>query len=186
MANSRSIGIIELSSIAMGYQVQDEMLKSAAVEILVARTICSGKYIVVVTGPVSDVGAAVQAALNSGDEAVIDSFICPNVHESVLPALGQSVVVPADQVGALGIVETFSATAIMAGADAAAKAARVTLFRIHLAMALGGKGFCLMTGTVADVRAGVQAAASAARERGLLVNEVVIPRPSPELFADYI
>ncbi|WP_297036267.1 BMC domain-containing protein, partial [Thermogutta sp.] len=59
-------------------------------------------------------------------------------------------------------------------------------FRIHVAMALGGKGLVLMTGSVADVRAGVSAGAEEARSRGLLVSEVVIPRPSRELFADYL
>ena len=47
-------------------------------------------------------------------------------------------------------------------------------------------GLYLMNGSVADVRAGVQAAAAEARRRGLLVSEVVIPRPSRELFADYL
>jgi microcompartment protein CcmL/EutN len=62
----------------------------------------------------------------------------------------------------------------------------VILFRIHVAMALGGKGLLLMTGGVADVRAGLQAAAEQARRRGLLVSEVLIPRPSEELFAEYV
>ena len=57
---------------------------------------------------------------------------------------------------------------------------------MHVAMAMGGKGLCLMTGTVADVRAGVQAAVEEARQRGLLVSEIVIPRPSRELFFDYL
>ena len=84
------------------------------------------------------------------------------------------------------MLETFSGTSVLAAADAAAKAANVTIFRIHVAMALGGKGLCLMTGTVADVRAGMQAAADAAPRRGLLVSEFVIPGPSKELFAEYI
>ncbi len=75
----------------------------------------------------------------------------------------------------MGIVESFSAASIIEAADAAAKAAAVTLFRIHLAMALGGKGFLLMAGTVADCRAGVDVAAEVVRERGLLVSSVVIP-----------
>jgi microcompartment protein CcmL/EutN len=87
---------------------------------------------------------------------------------------------------ALGVIETFSGTSVLAAADAAAKAAKVTIFRIHVAMALGGKGLCLMTGTVADVRAGIQAAAEEVRRRGLLVSEIVIPRPSKELFGDYL
>lgn len=48
------------------------------------------------------------------------------------------------------------------------------------------KGLCPMTGTMADVRTGVQVASAEARRRGLLVSEIVIPRPSRELFGDYL
>ena len=186
MATPTSVGVIELSSIGIGYLVEDEMLKAASVNLLIARTICSGKYLIVLGGSVSDVEAAIQAGIIISGEAVIDHLILPNVHESVFPALGQSVVLDPKQMGALGVIETFSGTSILAAADAAAKAARITLFRIHIAMALGGKGLCLMTGAVADVRAGVQAAADEARRRGLLVSEIVIPRPGKELFSEYL
>jgi microcompartment protein CcmL/EutN len=186
MATPTSVGVIELSSIGVGYMIEDEMLKAASVKVLIARTICSGKYLIVIGGSVSDVEAAVRAGLASAGEAIIDHLICPNVHESVFPALGQSVTLGPNEADALGVVETFSGTSIIAAADAAAKAARVKIFRIHVAMALGGKGLCLMTGAVADVRTGVQVAAAEARRRGLLVSETVIPRPSAELFGDYL
>lgn len=186
MAAGKAIGTIELSSVGIGYKIEDEMLKAASVDLLIARTICSGKYLIVIGGTVSAVEAAINTGLKMAGEAVIDHMLIANVHESVFPALGQSVVLNGDHNGALGIIETFSGTSALAAADAAAKAARITLFRIHVAMALGGKGLCLMTGTVADVRAGVQAGAEEARQRGLLVSEVVIPRPSRELFADYL
>ena len=181
-----AVGAIELSSIGVGYQIEDEMLKAASVEMLVARTICSGKYLIIVGGSVSDVESAIHAGATGGGDAVIDHLMVANVHPAVFAALGQSVVLGPEQCDALGIIETFSGVSVLAAADAAAKAARVTIFRIHVAMALGGKGLCLMTGTVADVRAGVQAAAEEARSRGLLVSEVVIPRPSKELFGDYL
>jgi microcompartment protein CcmL/EutN len=186
MATPKSIGAIELSSIGLGYQVEDDMLKAASVELLIARTICSGKYLVVVGGSVSDVEAALQAGLTTGAGAVIDSLSLANVHDSIFPALGQSVALNGDEPGALGVLETFSGVSVLAAADRAAKAARVNIFRIHVAMALGGKGLCLMTGAVADVTAGMQAAAEEARERGLLVAQTVIARPSRELFADYL
>lgn len=186
MPAPRSIGAVEFSSIGIGYLAEDEMLKAASVELLVARTICSGKYLVIVGGTVSDVEAAIRAGTARAGEAIIDQLLLPNVHEAVFAALGQSVVLDEDQAGALGVLETFSGVSVLAAADAAAKAARVTIFRIHVAMALGGKGLCLMTGSVADVRAGMQAAAEAARQRGLLVCETVIPRPAKELFAEYI
>ena len=186
MATPKSIGAIEFSSIGIGYLAEDEMLKTAAVELLIARTICSGKYLAIIGGSVSAVEASVKAGLERAGEAVIDQMVIPNVHESVFPALGQSVVLKPEQTGALGVIETFSGTSVLAAADAAAKAARVTIFRIHVAMALGGKGLLLMTGSVADVRAGVQAGVEPVRERGLLVSSVVIPRPSPELMGEYI
>jgi microcompartment protein CcmL/EutN len=181
-----SIGAIEFSSIGIGYSIEDAMLKAASVNLLIARTICSGKYFIVVGGGVDDVNTSIQTGLTAAPEAIIDHLILPQVHESVFPALGQSVVLDPKQTGALGVIETFSGTSVIAAADAAAKAARVTLFRIHVAMAVGGKGLCLMTGTEADVRTGVQVGADEARQRGLLVAETVIPRPSKELFGEYL
>jgi microcompartment protein CcmL/EutN len=181
-----AIGAIELSSIGVGYQIEDEMLKAASVEILVARTICSGKYLIIIGGSVSDVESAIHAGLKIGDDAVIDHLTVANVHPAVFAALGQSVALAPEQCDALGVIETFSGVSVLAAADVAAKAAKITIFRIHVAMALGGKGLCLMTGTVADVRAGIQVAAEEVRRRGLLVSEVVIPRPNRELFGDYL
>ncbi len=181
-----AIGMIELTSVGIGYQVQDAMLKAADVSLVLGRTICSGKYINVVTGRVAAVEASVAAGLDAAPDGVIDSITIPNVHEGVFPALAQSVQIDGQNPGAIGIVETFSAASILLAADAAAKAAAVTLFRIHLAMALGGKGFMLMSGTVANCRTGVDVGAAVAREKGLLVSAVVIPGPSKELFAEYI
>jgi microcompartment protein CcmL/EutN len=91
-----------------------------------------------------------------------------------------------DDLKALGIVESFSGVSILAAADAAAKAAAVTLFRIHVAMALGGKGFLLLTGEQPDVESAVAAAVEEVGKRGLLVSQVVIPRPDRSLINEYI
>ncbi|MDR3232663.1 MAG: BMC domain-containing protein [Planctomycetaceae bacterium] len=183
---SKSVGAIELSSIAAGYKVQDAMLKAASIEILVARTICSGKYFIVFSGTISDVEAAMETAVSQGADALVDSVIAANLYEGIFPALSQSVVLNADETGALGVIETFSGVSAITAADAAGKAANVTLFRLHVAMALGGKGLLLMTGSVSDVTAAVEAAADKVRKEGLLVADLVIPRPNPELFAEYI
>ncbi len=77
MANLKSIGAIELSSIGIGYQIEDEMLKAASVDLLIARSICSGKYLIIIGGSVSDVEAAVQTGLAAAGEAIIDHLIIP-------------------------------------------------------------------------------------------------------------
>lgn len=181
-----AVGAIELSSIGIGFQVQDALLKSANVDLLIARTICSGKYLVVFAGNVSDVETGMETARQVGKDAVIDYLTVPNVHPAVFPAITQSVVLSPEETGALGIIETFSAVSAMIAADTAAKAANVTLFRLSLAMAMGGKGLLMMTGSVANVEAAVDAAVNSVKDHGLLVSKTVIPRPEKELFTDYI
>lgn len=181
-----AVGSVELSSIGVGYQVEDALLKAATVDLLIARSICSGKFLIVFSGLVSDVEAAMAVALKLGADAVVDSLTVSSVHPAVFPALAQSVVLSPEELGALGVVETFSATSALIAADAAGKAANVTIFRLHLAMAMGGKGLLLMTGSVANVEAAIDAAVEAVKDHGLLVTTTVIPRPEKELFEDYL
>ncbi len=181
-----AIGMIETSSIAVGYKAEDAMLKAANVQLLVSRTICSGKYIVIVAGDVGAVKASVDAGVQQAGYSLIEQLVIPNVHPSVFPAISQSVVLDLNKIEALGIIETFSASSIIESADAAAKAADVTLFRIHVAMAIGGKGFLLLTGDVAAVTAAVEAGIKIAKNRGMLVDYTILPRPRIELFKDYI
>jgi microcompartment protein CcmL/EutN len=93
---------------------------------------------------------------------------------------------PPDKAKALGVIETFSASSIVDVADAAAKSADVILFRIHLAMAIGGKGFVLMTGDVASVEAAVAAGSAVAAEEGILVGRGVIAAPAKEVFREFV
>lgn len=181
-----SVGAIEISSIGIGYQVQDALLKAASVDLLIARSICAGKYLIIFCGGVSDIESAMETALNIGGESVIDHLTVANLHPSVFPAITQSVVLAPGELQALGIVETYSVVSVLVAADVAAKAANVTLFRLNLAMAMGGKGLLLMTGSVADVQAAVDTACDKIKDRGLLVSRTVIPRPEKELFADYV
>jgi microcompartment protein CcmL/EutN len=179
-----SIGLIELSSIASGFEVCDAMLKAADVELVVARTICSGKFMVLVRGNVASVGAAVDAGRQTGNFSIIDTFVIPNVHESLFPAIAGTTSVQALE--ALGVLESFSVASLIEGADAMAKAANVQLVEVRLAMALGGKAFASCTGSVSAVRAAVDAGARVVGQKGLLVNKVVIASPRPELLREMI
>ncbi len=179
-----AIGILEFSSIAAGLEAEDAMLKAGAVTLTVARTICSGKFLVAVHGDVDAVRAALDAGKLAASGMVIDELVLPNIHPAVLNALGRSVdLAPGDR-DAIGVVETFSAVAAILAADAAVKAADVILFQLHLAMAIGGKGYFCLNGDVASVRAAVDAAVESASSTGLLVGSTIIPRPREELFRE--
>lgn len=179
-----AIGLIELNSVAAGIDVTDQMLKTADVQLLVSRSICSGKYMVIVGGGVDAVNASVESGLGRNQSAVIDSIVIANVHEAVFPAIAGTSQITTP--GSLGIVESFSVASLIEAADVAAKTANVQLIEIRLAMALGGKAFVTLTGEVADVRAAVEAGARVVAEKGMLVHQVVIASPSPQLYKDFI
>ena len=131
---SKAVGILELSSIAKGMETGDAMLKSANVELLVSKTLCPGKFLLMLGG---DVGA-VQQAINSGaslaGEMLVDSLVLPNIHPSLLSAI--SGLNHVEQHRAIGVVETWSVAACIDAADCAVKAANVILVRVHMAFAL--------------------------------------------------
>ncbi len=179
-----ALGLIELTSIAAGFEVCDAMLKAAAVRLLLSRSICSGKYMVLVAGDVAAVTASVEAGTHVGRHSLIDSFVIPNVHESIAPAI--SGLNKIETMEALGIIESFSVASLIEGADAAVKTAAVQLIEIRLAMALGGKAFATLTGSVAAVTSAVEAGAAVVAAKGLLTNKVVIARPRPELLQEMI
>lgn len=179
-----AIGLIEYSSIAKGIGSADAMVKAAEVELVISRTICSGKYMNLIAGDVQAVKQSIEAGEKYAAESVVDHFVIPNVHPDVFKAMsGSTQVVELD---ALGIIESFSVASLVEGADAAAKAAEVKLIDIRLAMALGGKAFVTLTGTVGAVEAAIAAGAEVVSKAGTLVNTVVIPSPRKELLRDIL
>ena len=175
----RAIGLIELRSIARGMNTTDQMLKAANVELLRAHVVCPGKYIILIAGAISDVRTAVDTGRRVAPEVVVDHFILPNVHPSIFPALTATTQV--EQVKAIGVVETFTLAASIVAADIAVKAAPVDLIEVRLPFAMGGKAFVVFTGEVSAVRSGVNSAAEALKDEGVIDSFTVIPSPHKDL-----
>lgn len=182
--SERSIGLIELTSIAAGYAVADTMLKAGNVRLLLSRSICSGKYMVLIGGETAAVQSAVSAGAEAANGCLIDEFVIPNVHPDVFTAFGRTQTTEIE--GALGILESFNVATLIRAADAAAKTAAVQLIEIRLAMALGGKAFCTMTGDVGAVQSAMAAGRQVIAESGMLVNAVVISRPHPDVYREVV
>jgi microcompartment protein CcmL/EutN len=182
--SDKAVGLIELSSIAAGFLAADTMLKSSNVRLILSRSICSGKYMVLVGGDTSAVQAATAAGAQAANGCLIDQTVIANLHPDVFQALGRSQ--PAPLSGALGVIESFNIACLIEAADAAAKSANIILMEIRLAMALGGKAFATMTGDIASVEAGVQAAKTLLSDAGVLVNAVIIARPHPDVYRETI
>lgn len=175
-----TIGFLELNSIAKGIEAADAMLKAAEVRLITAKPSCPGKYNVLICGDVAAVQSSLDAGAATGGANVIDTLVIPRVHPQVIDAINMATL--PEQVNAVGILEFFDVTASVMGADAAVKAAEITLVEVRLGMGIGGKSFVILTGDVAAVQAAVDAGAVAGEERGMLVSKVVIPSPHPDLF----
>jgi microcompartment protein CcmL/EutN len=179
-----AIGIIETSSIARGFEVADVVLKTANVDMVVNRTICPGKYMVLIGGDVDAVNASIESGLEIGAHSVVDYFIIPNVHQEVFPAISGVQTLP--ELKALGVIECFTVASVIEAADAAVKASDIQLINIQTAMAIGGKGFVTLTGEVGAVESAVEAGAAVVEKKGLLVEKVIIPSPRKEILNEFI
>ena len=175
-----SIGFLELNSIAKGIEAADFILKAADVDLLFAKASCPGKYFILFSGKVAAVTSALEAGISSGDRHVVDSIVIPRVHPQVIKAINLSIE-PAE-VGAIGVMEFFSVTASVYAADAAVKAADVTLMDVRLGTGIGGKSFVVLSGEVASVSEAVKCGTNLATSNGFLLSSVVIPNPCKEIF----
>lgn len=174
-----SIGFLELNSIAKGIEAADIVLKTAEVRLIFSRPGCPGKYYLLFTGEVAAVKASLDAGLAVGEGHVVDSCVIPRVHPQVIEAI--NLASPLSGPGAIGVMEFFSVTASIYGADAAVKAAEVQLLDVRLGTGIGGKSFVVLTGEVAAVRESVDAGMHTPNAEGMAVSSVVIPSPHPDL-----
>lgn len=175
-----SIGLIEVKNINKGIKLTDEMLKSAGVSLIQSGSVCPGKFVTLIGGDLSSIQAAVERADLICEDALIDKFVIGNLGDKVFEAICGTAVVKEKK--ALGIIETFTAASAIEAADAAVKAAVVSLIEVRVARGLGGKCFVTMTGDVADVTAAVEAGARIAAKTGVLIGTEVIANPHPELW----
>ncbi|MEG0873771.1 MAG: BMC domain-containing protein [Clostridiales bacterium] len=175
----RAIGLVEFVSIAKGIEAADAMLKAANIELLEAKPICPGKYIVLICGDVSAVENAVNAGKRIGGGHLVDDFVIPNVHPAVIKAI--SCATQVDELLALGIIESFAIASLIVSADAAVKTGEVDLIEVRLGMGIGGKSFVTLTGDVGSVKTAIAAGADICSEKGMLVETVIIPSPHKDL-----
>jgi microcompartment protein CcmL/EutN len=152
------------------------MAKRSPLEVIRAGTVHPGKFLVLVGGLTADVEEALAAGRELG--SVSDEVYLPDVHPDVVASVGG--VRRVDDAGeALGVVETMTVAAVIRAADAGVKAARVAIRDLRLADDLGGKGYVLFGGEVAEVEAAVEA--GSARVGAVSGTHVVIAQLHPEM-----
>ncbi len=176
----KAIGMVEYKTVSSGMMAADRMVKTAEVDVLEATTVCPGKYMVIISGDLSAVKAAVDTAATMYPDTLIDSFVLGNPHESIFSALYGSTEIGAPN--ALGVLETFTAAAAIVAADNAAKTAQVELVELRLARGMCGKSYLLLTGEIAAVEAAIKKAQQDAGEAGMYLDSAIIPHPDEKMW----
>ena len=171
----RTVGVIELKSIAKGIEACDAALKSAGVRLISAHPACPGKYEIVLTGDIADVTAAIEHVKGRFDGGIIDASLMGRIDEQVIAALFGTQLT--EKKGSLGIIETFSAASAIKAADIAVKTAKVEIFELRVARGMGGKGVVLVTGEIGDVTAAVEAGRAHAEAQSMFAASSVIAAP---------
>jgi len=171
----RTIGFLELTSIAKGIEVSDAMLKAAQIEVYMTTPTCPGKYIILVYGDLSSVENAIRVGVRLGGEFVVEDLVIANVEEQIFPALTGTT--ETFEIGAVGIIECLSISSLIEAADASTKEANVKILEIRLGSGIGGKAYVTITGDVADVKAGISSGVEAIKDTGSLAYFTVIPSP---------
>ncbi|MDF1565700.1 MAG: BMC domain-containing protein [Deltaproteobacteria bacterium] len=173
-----ALALLELDSIARGLLAVDAMAKKAVVEIVEARSVSPGRYLIRLRGGVGEVEAAYLEGKAVAGSTLLDEVFLPSPHANLLSLLeGEPVGVEWD---AVAIVECFTSASAVAALDAACKAAAVTATRLELANQLGGKGWFFLSGSLEDLDAALEAAA-AATTPGMLQQIERVARPHADL-----
>lgn len=174
---TRPLGMLEWDSIAQGVFASDALVKEADVTPIAVRPVTPGRFVALFSGEVEAVRSALHRGHDAGGDAVVDSLFLPAPHPGIVPAIGARS--GFETIDAVGIIETLSLCSLLVAADGAAKTGAIDLIEIRLAMGLGGKAFCVVSGEVSDVEAALDRGTELARERGRHLRSVVIPRPDP-------
>jgi len=174
-----NIGAVEFKSIAKGIFVTNEMLKSAKVSLMLATTLCPGKYLTIVEGETSAVEKAVETADRLGGRHVFSSFVINGVNREIIDSIsGRSRKVLR---GSMGIVESQHMANIISAADVSLDSAEVKIVDFRLGKGCGVNSFYIITGTLAAVDAAVKNAADFLSALGSLIAFRVIANPDRDL-----
>lgn len=169
-----SLGLVETKTIACGIELADIMVKCAQVELLRAKTICSGRFMILVAGDRASVGEAIATA-QEAETRLHALHLLSKVSEQVLAALSHHDREPFNPHDAIAVIECRNVISGISAADAAIKASGVRLAKLALGQGINGKSYFVLGGELASVETGAEAAKEALGKN--ILDRVIIPSP---------
>ncbi|PHV70295.1 ethanolamine utilization protein [Sporanaerobium hydrogeniformans] len=175
----RSIGALEFRSISKGIEIGDQIVKKANVEIIYFRTLCPGRFLIIVTGDEGAVDEAIGYGEAQSEKSLIDSFRLHAVTPAIIEGFKNKYEMKKVS-DAIGIIETNKVCTGIEVLDHMLKASDVKLIKLQLALCIGGKLVFTVTGAVSSIEYGFQEVKNklSASE---YANRALIPSPSEEI-----
>ena len=176
-----AVGLLDLDSVAVGVLTGDAMVKAAPLGSIYAGTVHPGRYLILVSGDTASVEIALEVGRGTAGPSVLDSVLLPDIHPDVTAAIVTDSQHATADGEAVAVIETSTVATVIDAADAGVKAASVTIATICLADGLGGKGYVIFGGGLAEVEAAMERATERTEPTGALVNAVVVPQLAAEM-----
>ncbi|MDF2877869.1 MAG: Carbon dioxide concentrating mechanism/carboxysome shell protein [Clostridia bacterium] len=181
MDEMKSLGVVEFRSVALGIKAADTMVKAASIKLVISQVVCPGKYIILFSGKLSSVKAALEAAAASPfDTVLIDTYLLGNPDPSLFPAIYG--VTEKGNPEAIGIIEGYSVASIVGAADEIVKTSPTKLIEIRLARGMTGKSYAIFSGELSAVEASLEKAKNTLMENAMYIQSAVIPSPDPQIW----
>lgn len=164
---SKSIGAIEFKSIAKGIEVSNEIIKKSLVEVLYFKSICPGKFLIIVSGETSYVNECIDYGIEIGDKYIIDSFVINAVSTEIIDGL-KNRYKKLEHINSVGVVETNKVCAGIKMLDKTLKSGDVSLVKLQLSFAIAGKLVYIVSGDLSSLEYSLEESKSVVKEKDII------------------
>ena len=175
-----NLAVVEFKSIARGIYTTDAMLKAAEVNLVLATTLCPGKYLTIVEGETSAVESSLKIADEIGGRHVFSSEAVNAISVKVIDAINGRLQSSAD--GAIAIIESMQMAHLICSADEVVDAVDIEFVDFRLSRGCGVNGFYIFSGELSSVNEGAKAASQYLMNKGALLAFRVISGPDIEVW----
>ncbi len=151
-----ALGVIEFSSIPLGYRIYNRILKDVHVKVYKDLIISPGKFIIMFEGSYAAVGHAVEWAINTSSGGILDYAHIGNINKKLLSFFDGCA--GPEAVSDIGVIETETVCAGIELANRLLHGTEVDLVGINFDVEMNGRCLIAVSGTISSVKAAIDMA----------------------------
>ena len=161
---NKSIGAIEFKSIAKGIEVSNEMIKKSSVDVLYLKSICPGKFLIIVGGETSYINECVDYGIKLGEGYIVDNFVINAISQEILDGF-KNKYQKLDSIVSIG--------AGIKMLDKTLKSGDLVLVKLQLSFAIGGKLVYIVAGDLSSLEYALKESENVVREKEVIYKTVM-------------